>query len=528
MDNTEITTNTVQWIITHKIIVTLLSVGFIVIPFCVNFLINNAFVYVEAKASFETKNIATYAVSSRPTQKVGGTGLIIVPRDTTSLIVTNDEYIKTELKINIPWYGYIDKKIQLQQDKNATKVAYKSTSGAECATYNPASDRLAYYQCKNPKNIVTYDVSANGNWRSRELAKVYFTDGRVSPYLGGVIGISHSEYTDAETTNLGNIIVVNSAGKTHTLSAPDGVEISELNQARLFTNVYDPTDDRIIIVIANGDIFIGKPTSAGSVDYHLINHPKDYNQDYNQTLCTINRDAANCYQGPNAYGDIRKDFDFSKVTASQIISYNFAEGSEKTRKLKTNLFALDNIQTDVRGEVFGTSFRRLYQFLKEGDSYITEIVSQNTTMISGGDELYYIQDKGVYMIDNTLQSSSHQIFYSPNITPKSIYTVAGKVFIIGTAAKDTSTTYAYLLNSNLNTTPGARLIDLLPSKSTLFQGNVSGIDFIDSKLLVRLVVPRDLRSIKNKELVEEAKIKALDTLQTLGVTTSIEDIVFTY
>lgn len=526
--------SSVYWIMNNKRRIVAFTFLVLIVALIVNFFMNYAFVNVTVVSTIDANTIVTYAASDKPNKEVGKTGIMLVPRDTKSLVVTSGANIKTEANVDIPWYGFADKKVELRRDKNATKVAYRSTVGAECATYDPQRDGLSYYDCDNAKNLVNYQTPNVGIWQNKQIASFYYPNGKALPYLGGVIGLSRSNlnyseegvfYTKLPTA--GDITVISSTGQSSTLNSPDSItDKSQFNFSGLYTNTNNPRDKHFVIATVKGDIYIGTPTGGKTVDYHRIAAPVDYDSSHNQTLCSLYDQGVYCYRGKTAYGDVSPNFDYSKVTGSQIVHYSYMDKSVQTTKLTKDLFALGQFQTTIGGELYATYYKELYRFVKSNDTYTAEPISQNANAIAAADVMYYIQDKGVFAVDQTDKTTSYQVFYSKNVIPKSLYAVAGKLYIIGSIPGDESVTYAYLLGSDDDTQPGNRAIDILPIASKDLPGAYLN-DLVGQRVFVML----DLNVTTSKPTsaeIEEKKRQIVQKLSLYGSSINASNIQFAY
>lgn len=512
----------------HKRQLILLIILSVPLVFAVNLFTTYAVINVEVSAPFDTKSVVTYAASGKPTQKAGNTGIMIVPRTTTSLVVAQGDYIKTESKLDIPWYGYTAKKIQLRKDKNATKVAYKSTIGAQCATYNPTTDSLAYYRCGSATNLVAYKTPINKIWNNVEITKFYYPSNYAYPYMGGVIGLSYSD--DIDEKSPGDIIAYDGNGRSNVFNAPEAIQDkSKFNFSSVFTNTNNPTDNRFVIVTVNGDIYIGTPNGGKNVEYYRIAAPSDYNSDYNQTLCSLTDMDVYCYRGKTAYGDISPSFDFSKVAGSQIVHYSYLNKSVDTTNFATDLFAINQFQSTASGDLYATYYKELYRFENKNGKYNIVRISQNASTIAASDKLYFTQDKGIFAVDNTDTSTAYQVFYSKNVIPRSLYAVSGKLFIIGSIPGDDSVTYAYQLNSDNDTQPGNRAIDILPMASSELPGAYLN-DLVGERIFVMLDVnssSNPAQPIKPAE-IDAKKRQIIQKLSLYGSTINANNIQFAY
>lgn len=519
---------TIHWLLDHRRFVIFLSAFLLVVLLVVNFFSHNAFIYLEVSGNSANDAVVTYASSDAENTKAGGAGLLLVSRETKSLLVTAGTRIKTQTKVEIPWYGFTDKKVTLTQDTNAEKVAYQSMTGTTCASYNPQLDKLLYYACRNPKTILKYDTPSNGAWTNKKVADIYYSNGEPKPYMGGVIGIAHVHATDAKEQ--GDIIYTTESGKAVPYEAPEETDHETINGAKLFTDTYDPTNNRFILVDQLGDIYLGTP-SGSSVTYEKIPAPDNYDSSYNETHCAIKDESAYCYRGKSAVGDANHDASLDKSAGYEIVSTSFADNSPVTSTITgaEGVLNIDGIYV-ANGQIYAKVYKKLYRLDMLNGSYVMNEMLQNVDSVSGGNDLYAIQDKGVYKLDKTT-SDFHQVFYSDNILPKTVYAVSDKVFIVGNTKGNTRTTYAYALNNERNTTPGKRMIDLLPLKSGVLTGSTDN-DFVGNRMLVTLPVittkaTRGQSGIDTGEM-EARKVDVLNALRAQDISIDEENIQFTY
>jgi len=529
MDNAEISNKIINWAYTHRRKLLFLVVFIIVIAAIGNFVTKNALVNITVTGSFEQKNLEVYAISQGKMNKLGGTGLHVVSRGTTSIIATSGNYARTETALTIPWYGYTEKQVTLERDRNATKVAYNSSLGVTCATYMPTFDKLGYYNCNKPITLVKYQLSQDGSWINQKIASINDLSGPVRPYAAGVIGIVFYPSAAQDIASTKNITAVNSKGERTIYNTPSEIPDDSLTSSTIFTNTSDTSDNRFVVVAESGDIYIGTPGAGNKVDYKRVAKPTDYNPDYNQTLCSLSKETLYCYRGPTAYGDVSAEHDFSKVTQSQIMSYSFATGAETTTKMAHNLFALDDIYVTTNGEIYAKYYSQLYHFAKIDGKYDTQTISQNVNAVTTKDDtLYYVQYNGVFATTSALLTTARQIFYSPNIQPKSLYAVDGRIYIIGlNPSYSKTTTYAYLLNEDFDTTPGDRLIDKVPFAPTS-DTEFTSSDLVGDTIYISLDV--DVKGRSQSEInasFSQKKINTLKYLTTIGIDPDKTPVVFT-
>jgi hypothetical protein len=518
--------NLVQWLLIHKRIVVFYFVLSLIIAFAISFISTNAFVLLRVDQGAAGQKITTYASSDAENKVVGASGLIVVPRTTKSLLVSAGDYRKTQTKLELPWYGFTQKTVKVVQDTNADKVAFKSTAGTTCASYSPRIDKLLYYNCRDPKSVLMYNTPPNKTWTSTLITHMFYSNNEAVPYRGGVIGIAHVDATDAKVE--GDIAFTTDTGKLLAYNAPDDTDMSTLAKARIFTDKTNTENKNFIIVDANGNIYLGKPSQNNSVDYRKIPAPAKYHSDYNQTFCTLESESVYCYRGKTAAGDIPEDFNLDNVADYSIISTSFSDSGSSTTKLQNGILNFDGVYSS-NGALYGKSYKKLFRFDKSGGEYKMNELLQNVDSVAGGKELIVAQNSGVYKY-NPSTSDFYQVFYSKNITPKSIYSVDEKIFVIGTTAAG-DTTYAYLLNNTPNDSPGKRLIDILPVKSGDLAG-ASTNDFVGDTLSITLSITVSRLTPRGNRIdageVSARKTEALEALENLGVPVDEKNIQFIY
>lgn len=503
---------TVAWTMSHRRGVIVIGVLLVVLMLFMYIFSNYALINIEVISSSKPNNISIYTgsdSSSGTLDRIGGSGIVILPRSTKSIVVANDDYVKTRVNLQIPWYGVFSKKVSLNKDKNAEKIAYRSTTASTCALYRPKSDVLAFYNCRNVNaGLFKYNAPSSGFWSLNKISPITYPINY--PEAGNHFGLISSSDNSAN----GSVVSINERNRYTIYNAPPIVDrddqtrvktdtsIPSITKARIYTDNSSTDNDRFAVTTRKGDIYIGTPTDGRNVSYHFIAAPDGYNSTYNQTLCSMNSNFVYCYRGPAVIGDVSTSFDFNQVTHSQIVVYSFASKSEKTFNVSSNLYTLDDIYVTSKGDLFGKRFSELLHFIKSGDIYNASTVSQNISTAAASDKLYYVNKNGVYVVDEDDATIAYQLFYSPNVMPKVIYPVDGKVFIIGSTPFDSSTTYAYQLTLDDNNSPGSRLIDLLPSKSDI--PSMVSNDIVGDRVIVRLNVPMqstspsDIAAMKNE------------------------------
>lgn len=431
----------------------------------VRFWATHAFISLEITAISQTQSITVYAISEKEkVPKEVNSKLAIVSRDTKTLIATAGDRAKTQTTVAIPWHGFVSKKIQIIPDKNAEKIAFRSTFPEACPIYRPTADSLAYYNCKRQNVLIQNTNSVSNRWSSQVLYEIDSIVKPVSPYMGGYVSIA--DLTEGEGPSTTYIRAVDENGKVTSYETPAGLPREDLISSRIYADTHNTKNKHFAIVSNVGDIFIGTPAEDNKVDYKIITAPASYDSSHNQTLCRFVSEEVYCYRGHWRIGEVPEGFDYSETTASQILVYSFANGSEKIHKLTQNIDMLEDMKVTANGEVFVQDSQFLYHLTKIGDVYEPTKIAVYPTTIEASDTLYYIHNKSVYAVDKQDPSTARQIFYSPNIVPRSLYAVDNKVFILGSNKKTSQTTYAYRLLDEPHLDTGKRLIDVLPVAAT--------------------------------------------------------------
>ncbi len=518
---------TTIWALNHKkLLATLLIIGAFLVSI-VTFFSNNALVYIEVDTSIN-KDIAVYTSSDAETKKVSdNAGLLLVSRDSKSLIVSAGDYSKTQTKLQIPWYGFVTKNVVLKRDKDAQKIAYRSTLATTCSTYHPKSDQLAYYDCTNPIALMKYTAPRDKPWMVKKIASIYYSNKQAVPYRGGVIGISHTKNTDGP--KLADITYVTKDGENIAFNAPTGTNRENILHAKLFTDTSDSDNNRFIFADYSGFVYLGIPSSDNTVKYTKVSPPLNYNPIFNQTVCAINGEVSHCYYGKSITGDYHPEESNKTIELAQtsISTLSFSDGVKETRTVN-ELPVVDSLYTTDDGKLYAKNYKQLLYLDVSGNTFVPVEISQNVDSVGSNDNLYFVQDGGVFELDKSTLDS-YQVFYSPNIAIKKVYATTDHVFAIGTAGDNSSITYAYAIDKDSeNTNPGKRLIDNFPSQSTI--PAILSNDVVGDNLYVQLSISYDKSSPNPVSPGEIAirKEEVLYYLKSKNIEIDQKDIIFTY
>lgn len=485
------------------------------------FFSNFAVLDIKILSKISGKDISIYTSSDQGIKKIGSDGVVIVPRNTTSIIASSSVQNRTQSRVAIPWYGFLAIQMKLAPDKDAEKVAFRSSKGDECATYAKNIKSLLYYDCDNARNLTRYITPSNGLWREKNIATLSYTGNRAVPYMGGVLGVSYLPATDK--TKVSDITYTTSNGKFISFDAPNGVGKSQLLNSRIFTDS-STSNKRFIFVSRDGDTFLATPSSNfSSIAYTKIPAPDRYDDNYNQTLCTLNDANVYCLYTRQVLGDLSSSFDLNTVAAPSVIKASFDNDTVDTSSLDPVVETLDGFYATNSGDLFTLRHRQLDFLRSTTDGYKPINISHTVDTASGGNRLLYVQEKGVFEV-NLPMLDAYQVFYSSNIDAKSIYQTEDSVFIIGSTGseKSDSFTYAYQLLERDN--PGNRPIDKLPFESSKVDLILTN-DFIGNTFFARIYTPfKPPSSIRGVDAGLISKIKNDLRDYLLGIGVSIDKI----
>lgn len=507
-------TKILAWIIENqKKSILLVSLSFVILTILI-FLSNNAILLLDVQNNAKVIKNEVYYNTNTEQKKATGQNIVILPRTAKSITVKNGDYQKTQSSITIPWYGIFYKKIVVFADKNGEKIPFLSSIGAACSTYSPLADQLRFYDCRKSNGLFNYQISENGIGTVQNISSLKYSITPPQPFRGGLIGISYFPNTDYITK--GDITFVTENGNENGINIPKEMIKDELINAQIFTNSKNTNDNHFVIVDKIGKIYIGTLMDNGDVKYSTIPAPNNYTENYNQTLCAFTDKSVYCYRGRTAFGDYPEAFDFNKVAGSQVVEFTYADGSVKNSNISENLFDINDFQATNSGELYIKINKKVLHLVKKQDKYVLDEKVQNADVISTGNNLLYLQNNGIFIIDKKDASISHQVFYSPNILPKSIYTVNEKIFIIATIKGNPDVTHAYLLNNEINSTPGSRLIDHVPLNEEV-NSNVYTSDTFKDLVYVTIFRPKGIATEEMTLRIASKKAELINYFQEKAV-----------
>lgn len=516
----------ISWIITHKRASIVLFLLVIAVLSVYSFLSSNAVIVVTPGESSLNMKITTFASTDAGTDKIGGSGLMFVARNTKSLIVTTDDERKTQIPLDIPWFGYLEVKVNFVMDKNADKIAFDSIFSPTCVTYSTRLRSLLAYQCSSPSALMQYQTPKSSTWRNIAVASsLYYPNSTAKPYNGGLLGIAPTQADSPELTT-SPLVFTNDSGQTLYYKPPDDLGNDSFDRAVVYTNPRNPKDTRFVLVSGDGSVYLATPTgSQGAVKYSKFSPSVEtYSEVPHETICRIAGDDVFCYQGR-----IQAGFKTSKKTDDVISHYSFEKGHVDSVSVGQSL-SLENLFVTNDGKIYGKQYKKLLRFTKTNDRYRTTEIAQNIDSGSASDtSMYYVQNGDVYLVNDT--NAAHLVFHSDNIMVKTVFVADNQVFLLGMVNNSNDKSLqGYVINNEDNTSPGKRIIDLLPVASGQLPYTVSQ-KLVGNTLQVGLVVtiakiPGDDNTPVS--VIDERKQAVLNALKNQGIDTNHLTVQFTY
>ncbi len=477
---------------------------------------------IDAPEAISKTRVSLYASTDTKTTLIGGPGLrIINSGEIKSIIASAGNDVKTQATLSVPWYRYVNKKITLGYDKNATKIAYHNTNTRPCSTYSERLDSLLSYNCQNPLALTNKKVQDEES----VLTDFRFVNRTATPYLGGIAGFV---LATAENAN-GAVLVVGDDGKKSSYPTPVEIDRNTLESAKLFSNISDTNDERFVIVDNKGSIYLGSPGSDNKVSYTHFAPPTDYIAKQQRTICRFVSTTVYCYRGLYAVGDAPVD---KKKIRETVTTLSFDNTDAVVTETDSDTGSmLDDFYVTSGGDIYGLFYKKLIRFTKQNDRMQKTEIAQNVDAGGAGEKMYYIQQGAVYAVVDKLYDAQ-QIFYSGNIQVKHVYAVNDKVFILGSVVNAGTTVYAYQLNDEDNLTPGTRPIDLLPLSFSQLP-DVSQQDFYDNNLKLTLKIPINKQAKSNAQAIDQkqfdlVKERVTETLISRGININDLNVTFNY
>lgn len=451
------------------------GIALIIVVSLIVFFVNNVVAFVSINNTSGSSSVTL----TREGKKVGGSGIVVIPRGSQNFEVTAGDSAKTLTTVSQPWYGFTSQSIDIKPSKEVTKVGFM-VDAQLCTTYNASRSSLLRYDCSKPKALIEYQTPSNDIWGERTVADLSYIDNQILPaYKGGVLGVAQN--AQAGTDHGGNAVSINATSPeaNHSYKAPGDIATDNLSNLRVYTDNTSSSNPRFILVDRFGTIYLGTPGENNDITYKQVSAPDTYNSKYNQTFCTIHEAEATCYRGRNATTVTNNE---TALTQASIDKLSFDSGIISSTKVKDSPLFTGLLQ--VNSELYGRKDQAIYSLVKSGDSYVAKKIIEGATSASGSKTLYFTKGGAVFAYDNA-RGDSYEVFWSPSVKVAGLYTVDGKVFLFG-GTKDSDTyIYAYELTNN-DYKGGKRLIDALPLDSNSVASEIYANELVGNKVFLQL------------------------------------------
>lgn len=414
-------------------------------------------------------------------ESIGKPGIHLVKRGVTGIEAQAGDSGATRAAFSLPWYGMSFRKMNIELDTNAEKIAYRSTLQRSCGVFSERLERMAQYACgNNPTALSFYNTSSN-SWEVTTLASLYFPRATPAHYKGGLLGLTQtSTSNDVENTTEDKLIrAVSDEGDTSFFEQPEGVNCARavciegerqaannfLSQhetpAAIFTDTKNQSNERFVFVASDGTIYLGTPGENSAVSYKKFSASEEYDAGFYQTLCDIHDTFVACIQGQSrnpANTDVS-----TKPRPANLILLNFEEDEHTVMPIRNNAIFVDMITTSSN-EIFAKEGSTLIHLHPNEKGRVEETeIARNVDKIAANSDLYYTSNRAVYEVDAE-SFDTHKKFSSHNINPRELIATSQSVFVLGSAPQNMAQpTYAWKLNDEPNLTPGTRTIDKIPT-----------------------------------------------------------------
>lgn len=501
-------TSTLNWLKQHsKKIITIIVFG-IFIQIGISSFLNYAVIDLSVIMPLAVKknDLVAYVNHDTQTKQISGSGLSIIPRSSKTItVMTKNKQMRSISTVAIPWFGFASKKITINPDLNADKIAFRSSRYNTCASYDNSKDRLLSFACSDNSGLTYYNTTGKDWFNS--LITATEIDGQVSAYRGGVIGLSSTTNSGDGSYQPAPIRYISSNGTRHYYPLPkDFLNYSNLKEIVIVTDPTDSSNSHYILLF-QGTIYLASVDINDTVSYITLPAPTNYSVTYHQTICSFKTINIYCYRGNISTDTSSKKSNGLNPTIIQA-SFN---GSD-TKVYSTDIKMMDSLYVTTSGLLFSKNYKSLLYLKKINDTYVTQAISDNVDSASAGTNIYFVDDLGIFTYNPETEIST-QVFRSANILPKRIIPIGNKIFILGYVAndKDYTYTYAWVLSNEQDKNYGKRIIDLLPLFSSTYP--YSNTDFVGKK--VNIAVQYNKSSIPSS--ISQQKQITLDYLKMQGI-----------
>ena len=498
------------FVVNHKKTVTLAALMSLIAFAGIRIWTNYTLIDITVSQPKNTPKAELFIVGDNSNISIGNAGLHLIKRSDNNIIIRAGNNLRSQTIVSVPWNTfYASKNIDLQRDKNAEKIAYRSSLDNPCGVFSKKLNRLLQYACNNTNALTYYDTPEQGDWSVQTVANDFsFQGSPPTPYMGGILGSYFQAGTDTIPTD--QLLAISDSGKQRPLQQPDTLDTQDLYGAAIVTDQHNQDNNRFVIVTKTGVIYLATPKSGPNdpgVDYIEIAPPKNYKPNEQYTTCVLREDIATCYRGLSFDSE-----DAKKVTVkgvSEITKLNFTDKSTVTTFLDNDI-AVKSLAETNDGQLYGLSHGRLLYFEQRNGKYQPVELSRDASNIIGNDKLYFLQDGSTFVVDPKTHETQ-QVFYSHNISQQQLIIAGEGIIVIGKSVNSNTYTYAWKLNKDDDINYGNRLIDILPSFPA--SSAYGTTDLVGNMIYIETSVARDATASD----IRRKKQDTLGYLKDLGV-----------
>ena len=409
--------------------------------------------------------------------------LAVVNRDTALISASSGNLLTYQDISPLPWFEFKEVALTLDRDKNVEKV---SGNNFGCSVYNKKTQKLSTFSCGNPFGLFTYKTSTTDGVSWENKPSLNFPQSyNATAYHDGVMGIANNVspwlfYADANTNKVSQV----------RLPVP-GMSRSEISSISVVSDSANPTQANFLLVDhSTGIIWFGIQNGT-DITYRKYEHKiSDSSTRFASSNCTLVNTTAYCYFGntsasPDSEGETIR-YENSGDGVVDVIDFSSTNSTVKKFTVPKEL-PIDRIYADKNGQMYGYTDSVLYTLKPNNNSFDRVVLASDVGSVSGGDALYYVKDNRLYIYDSSSKTTS-MLFESRNLRLSSINLFGDTVFInayIKNAPGNTLHTYKLL--DEANTTPGKRLVDILPIYPAANQPNIIAMDY--TKNTIHVVLP---------------------------------------
>ena len=477
--------------------------------------INQTLIIITTSSPSDTKNTPMELSVLNKSGKSGGVlhigSVALIARDAARIEAKINNWQTTVDITPLPWIGIKEIKLDIERDRNVDKLSGKSLG---CSVYDEKSGKLASYTCGNPTGLYEYQPSKTDGVAWKNEALVTFPGAyTVAQYGSGLLGIENSATP--------RLFYADMISKNVALPAlPQGFTQSDLSSTSVITDSTAQSDHFLLVNTTKGTIYFASK-SDNSITYQKYSPDKKWLTG-NTIKCVLRQVSAYCFIGGSTIAP-----DSAELTAEQkqrgdghFVTVNFGNPTiTYTVSTSSKDDVLDELYIDDSKQLYGRADTTLYSLDTSSSNLKRTIVSPSVSAVSGGQKAYYITNNQLFEFDSKTKAT-YLRFSSKNIRLSTINQVGSRLFMNAfiNGAPD-NTLHTYELLSEQNTTPGKRLVDLLPVYPNADQTSIISMDYYKDTINITLpnYVNYDARGnlVPYDTAFNESKREAVDYLSTL-------------